>query len=1317
MKTRSIARVSFSQPLRILRGAAWCSAGDRVVLAVAAACLVLCPAGAQRVDPPRRAGTGVSGEQVLADTGFHGGLIVQVGVRDADLAVALAKEPNVLVHGLVRDGDALEQVRKRIREAGVYGRVSAMRWPGPLLPYADGTVNLLLVLDGDVMLEAKEVDRVLAPLGVARIQREGVLTSHQKDWPADIDEWSHSRYDASGNAVSKDKRVGPPRHLQWEAWPRWNRGTKTSSLVSAGGRIFYILDDSHFSSSSRTWSLIARDAYNGIQLWRHELPSWGGARGGKKVGPAQVNRRLVARGGRVYATLGESAPVSVLNAATGESIRVLEGTAKTEEFILSGGVLVALVDPGAAANARRGLDRSVRLVAVDPETGQLLWEKTAGTVLPMALAADGQQVVYHDGTVLRSLNLRTGSPGWTSPPTGQDVVLRSQANPDKPGAEKRTIVLAPQFAPTLVIYGDVVAFAGGCQINVVSAVDGRELWRSEYAPSNYSVPVDLFGFDGCLWGPDTGMNLWSPRDDNIDFNAYDPLTGTVKRGVKGKYGFRFQHHRCHQMKVVGHTVLAARAGIEFLDTETGDVAAHHWVRGSCYFGVMPANGLLYVPPHNCACYIRAKLSGFMALGSAPSLRDAEIPVEQRLQRGPAYGRTAGVEVVSRPDDWPTYRHDMARSGRAETRVDSELLLGWQTQLGGRLTSPVIADNRVYLASTDAHRLHALDAATGELLWQVTFDARIDSPPTVHEGLVLCGCRDGSVHALRATDGVLAWRFRASPGERLIVSRGQLESVWPAMGSVLVVNKTVYVTAGTSSYLDGGIRLYGLEPHTGREVVNTVLSTRASDGSQLLDEHSVDGFLNDVLSSDGERIFMRHQVLDLAGNPKPERVTHLHSPDGYLSSDTTSRLLWTYAPRYTSPHQGAFYDVRLSRALFPSGRILVEDDDAIYGFGQNHYDRPRPEPGGTWALFAAAKESDVPLGLSAKEHRTLALSGKQSVRFHWWQRIPIQVWAMVKTEDVLFVAGPRGSVLVSQAALEGKTAGALLAVSPADGHVLAEMALPSAPVWDGMAAAGGNLHLSLANGHALCLWSVASGRPGTPLSPAGWRATLPPVKVAAEPGLLGHWRFDEGAGMLARDCSGRGHDAEVSGRWGTGGFGACLVASGAPDAAVIPDAPHLQFGNDDFTLALWVKIDAHGARLLGKEAFPENWWVINLLDDGRAELVLGEGRGPGLSVRPTSVAAIPTDAWSHLVAVVDRQAQEVRWYLNGALDSRHAIPATMTKGLNAAGRDIAIPSTHKPFCGLIGDFCVYGKAVSAERVRELYQEEAPRRASTAFEIRE
>jgi hypothetical protein len=193
------------------------------------------------------------------------------------------------------------------------------------------------------------------------------------------------------------------------------------------------------------------------------------------------------------------------------------------------------------------------------------------------------------------------------------------------------------------------------------------------------------------------------------------------------------------------------------------------------------------------------------------------------------------------------------------------------------------------------------------------------------------------------------------------------------------------------------------------------------------------------------------------------------------------------------------------------------------------------------------------------------------------------------------------------------------------------------------------------------------------------------------------------GMLARDCSGRGHDAQVSGRWEKTHSGTWLVADGVPQAAVIPDAPHLHFGNDDFTLALWVNVSRYGDRLLGKEAFPQNWWVINLLDDGRAELVLGEGRGPGKSVRPTTTKPLKKGVWSHLVAVVDRQAGEARWYLDGAPAGRLKMPETMTAGIHAAGRDIAIPSSHKPFRGLIGDLRIYRKAISEEKVKALFGE--------------
>ena len=79
------------------------------------------------------------------------------------------------------------------------------------------------------------------------IERQGVWIVVRKPWTPDIDEWTHYLHDATNNAVAKDTVVGPPSHLQWLANPKWSRHhdhiSAMTALVSAGGRIFYIMDE------------------------------------------------------------------------------------------------------------------------------------------------------------------------------------------------------------------------------------------------------------------------------------------------------------------------------------------------------------------------------------------------------------------------------------------------------------------------------------------------------------------------------------------------------------------------------------------------------------------------------------------------------------------------------------------------------------------------------------------------------------------------------------------------------------------------------------------------------------------------------------------------------------------------------------------------------------------------------------------------------------------------------------------------------------------------------------------------------------------
>ncbi|NCO37266.1 MAG: hypothetical protein AUJ96_17020 [Armatimonadetes bacterium CG2_30_66_41] len=122
--------------------------------------------------------------------------------------------------------------------------------------------------------------------------------------------------------------------------------------------------------------------------------------------------------------------------------------------------------------------------------------------------------------------------------------------------------------------------------------------------------------------------------------ASDLHTGEIRRRISPDKAFQttLPHHRCHRNRATTRYLVTGRTGVEFIDCQTGQAWRHHWVRGVCQYGTLPCHGLLYAPPHSCACYIEAKLTGFLAL--APREAGDERPVASdgsRLERGPAIG--------------------------------------------------------------------------------------------------------------------------------------------------------------------------------------------------------------------------------------------------------------------------------------------------------------------------------------------------------------------------------------------------------------------------------------------------------------------------------------------------------------------------------------------------------------------------------------------------------------------------------------------------------------------------------------------------------
>ncbi|HID20800.1 MAG TPA: hypothetical protein EYP14_00150, partial [Planctomycetaceae bacterium] len=311
--------------------------------------------------------------------------------------------------------------------------------------------------------------------------------------------------------------------------------------------------------------------------------------------------------------------------------------------------------------------------------------------------------------------------------------------------------------PRVLISDDVVLFAGNTgKMSGWSLKDGRKLWEQKHLPSGHMSLRDLMVVQGLAW---TGRIAQS--SDNGIFIGYDPISGEKKREFLPDVKVHWFHHRCYPSKAANHYLITGRNGTEFVDLDAEHWKPHHWVRGGCIYGVMPANGILYAPMDACGCQLEAKLPGMKALASGPVPNpEDQQDVPPRLQKGPAYGQVTGPAAAS--TDWPTFRHDEARSGASSSHVALDLAQAWQTQVGGRLSAPTIAAGKVFAASIDSHTVHALDAATGRTLWAYTTGGRVDSPPTYYRGYVLFSSADGFVYALRASDGALAWRFRAAP---------------------------------------------------------------------------------------------------------------------------------------------------------------------------------------------------------------------------------------------------------------------------------------------------------------------------------------------------------------------------------------------------------------------------------------------------------------------------------------------------------------------------------------------------------------------------
>ncbi len=227
---------------------------------------------------------------------FDKGYCLILGAEKGQLAYELASHTNLHIIGIEPDKEKVDEARKRLASAGLYGkRVAIHHGPLDKLPYPSCFANLITsdqsLLTGKTTTDAAETWRVLRPCGgVVAIgtggNPDGLLDwgrksiAGWKEWQSGAlkgaiatrealpgqGEWTHTYADAGNSACSRDDLVSSDIELQWFGRPgpreMIDRHHRNVPPLYKDGRLFVPGDD----------IVYCVDAYNGAMLWELRIP-------------------------------------------------------------------------------------------------------------------------------------------------------------------------------------------------------------------------------------------------------------------------------------------------------------------------------------------------------------------------------------------------------------------------------------------------------------------------------------------------------------------------------------------------------------------------------------------------------------------------------------------------------------------------------------------------------------------------------------------------------------------------------------------------------------------------------------------------------------------------------------------------------------------------------------------------------------------------------------------------------------------------------------------------------------------------------------
>jgi hypothetical protein len=208
--------------------------------------------------------------------------------------------------------------------------------------------------------------------------------------------------------------------------------------------------------------------------------------------------------------------------------------------------------------------------------------------------------------------------------------------------------------------------------------------------------------------------------------------------------------------------------------------------------------------------------------------------------------------------------------------------------------------------------------------------------------------------------------------------------------------------------------------------------------------------------------------------------------------------------------------------------------------------------------------------------------------------------------------------------------------------------------------------------------------------------LTDVGGAADPNLLGWWRFDDGGGTTAVDSSGQGNNGTLRGnpQWITGQLRGALSFNGSSTYVEIPysnayDRPA------QLTLAAWVNpttlADWCGVITFGINNSP---YALQTWGDGAIRLSANWGTvtgGVGSGMWNSTAGQIKLGQWQHIAVTYDGAV--IRFYRNGLKVSEVSVALTLGSLRESVLIGADMPGGDEYFNGGIDDPRIYNSALS------------------------